>query len=183
MKDETVMKLVRSGDVQKLAILFERYHIKLFNYFLRLSGKRDISEDLTQDVFFRLLKYRQTFRGESKFLTWMYSIARNVYIDYYKSKKPDLSLEEQFHEEFDDRPKPEETVEADQERQLLHQALNTLPAEKKEVLILSRFQGLKYEEISNLMDCSLASVKTRVHRAIKDLRKAYRAISIKGGIT
>lgn len=180
MKDELVMQKVRNGDVQKLAILFERHHIKIFNYFLRLSGKRDVSEDLTQDVFFRILKYRQTFRGESKFTTWMYSISRNVYIDFYKNKKGDISLEDQYYEELDTKPLPQEKSESEQEKIILHKALETLSPERKEVLILSRFQGLKYHEISNLMDCSLSSVKTRVHRAIKDLRKAYKLISLRG---
>ena len=183
MKDELLMDEVRNGDVQKLAVLFERYNIKLFNYFLRLSGKRDVSEDLTQDVFFRVLKYRQTFRGESKFLTWMYSIARNVYVDFYRNNKNDFSLDDQYDKEFDSAPLPEENVETDQEKILLHKAMDTLSYEKKEVLILSRFQGLKYDEISHLMDCSLSSVKTRVHRAIKDLRKAYTAMSLKGGLS
>ena len=75
MQDEEIMSSVKKGSVNMLAILFERYHVKLYNYFLRLTGDKGISEDLTQEVFLRILKYRDTFRHESKFTTWMYQIA------------------------------------------------------------------------------------------------------------
>ena len=63
--DNQLMEEVRDGKVEKLAILFERHHVTLYNFFLRLTANRSISEDLVQDVFFRILRYRHTYRGES----------------------------------------------------------------------------------------------------------------------
>jgi len=69
---------VSEGQVSDLRILFERHHPKLFAFFVRMTGNREMSEDLTQDVFVRILKYRQTFRPGGSFRTWIYQIARNA---------------------------------------------------------------------------------------------------------
>lgn len=163
-----------------LAILFERYHVKLYNFFFRLTGDAGLSEDLTQEVFLRILKYRETFRGESKFTTWMYQIGRNVHIDHIRKKRPESPLDDQFHEEAAPEPLPDEAVSKEQDAVFLDKALNLLPAAKKEILVLSRFQGMKYKDISQLLGCSLSTVKVQVHRAIKDLRKTY--LELKGGM-
>lgn len=182
MIDEDVMKKIRDGNVQLLAVLFERYHVKLYNYFLRLTGNKGISEDLTQDVFFRILKYRVTFRGESKFTTWMYQIGRNVHIDHLRKQREEMPLEETWVEKPSLEPQPEQRTEAEQEAVFLHEALARLSPAKKEVLVLSRFQGMKYNDIARVLGCSLASVKTQVHRAIKDLREIYMNLSVKRGV-
>ena len=162
-----------------LAILFERCHVKLFNYFLRLTRQRSLSEDLTQEVFFRILKYRKTYRSESKFTTWMYSIGRNAYIDHLRKYKKEMPLEEMWEEEVSPSQQPHEHSETQEDSEILHQALSLLSPAKKEVLVLSRFQGMKYQDISQIQGCSLSSVKVQVHRAIKDLRKKY--LELQGG--
>ena len=87
ISDNQLMEDVKTGKVEKLAVLFEKYHVQLFNFFLRLTGNRGVSEDLVQDVFMRILKYRKTYRGQSKFTVWMYQIARNAHIDHLRKKK------------------------------------------------------------------------------------------------
>jgi RNA polymerase sigma-70 factor (ECF subfamily) len=180
VNDEDVMQKVSGGKVEMMAILFERHHVKLYNYFLRLTGNNGVSEDLTQDVFFRILKYRATFRRESKFTTWMYQIGRNVHIDHLKKHKKEMPLDERYEEEPAPDIEPAQRTEEEQEALFLRRALSLLPPAKKEVLVLSRFQGMKYDEIAHMLGCSLASVKTRVHRAVKDLKKNY--LELKGGV-
>ncbi|UCH97540.1 MAG: sigma-70 family RNA polymerase sigma factor, partial [Candidatus Aminicenantes bacterium] len=158
-------------NVKMLAVLFERYHVKMYNYFLRLTGNKSVSEDLTQEVFLRILKYRDTFRHESKFTTWMYKIGRNVHIDYLRKYKEEMPLEEKWEEEIAAESQPEQKTQEEQDMVFLHRALSQLTPAKKEVLVLSRFQGMKYQEISQLLGCSLSTVKVQVHRAIKDLRE------------
>lgn len=177
--DEQVMENVKDGRVEMLAILFEKYHVRLYNFFLRLTGDKGGSEDLVQDVFFRILKYRTSYRGECKFTTWMYQIARNANIDYLKKYKKDIPIEEQWDEEASPELQPEEKASAEQDEVFLHKALSKLPWKKREVLVLSRFQDMKYKDIAQLLDCSIESVKILVHRAIKDLRKTY--LAMKGG--
>jgi len=171
--DEQIMIQVQGGRVAMLAILFERHHVRLYNFFLRLSGDRSLSEDLVQEVFLRILKYRASFRGDSKFSTWMYQIGRNAHIDQLRARRPEMPIEEVWEQSPCPRPRPEQQAESEQEADLLARALDKLPLRKREVLLLSRFQGLKYEEIAGLLACSVQAVKVMVHRSLKDLRRHY----------
>lgn len=175
--DNQIMLEVKEGKVEKLAILFEKHHVKLFNFFLRLTGNRGISEDLVQDVFYRILKYRTTYHGRSKFTVWMYQIARNAHIDHLRKQKKDIPLEDQWEEAVSPEPSPHEEVEHGQEVALMRQALSRLPLKKREILVLSRYQNMKYREIAELLDCHIGTVKTYVHRAVKDLGKIYLELS------
>lgn len=177
--DNKLMEDVKEGKVEKMAVLFEKYHVSLFNFFMRLTGNRNISEDLVQEVFMRMLKYRSTYQGRSKFTLWMYQIARNAHIDFLRKKKNTLSLDEQWSEPITSEATPAEKLEGGQEVQLMRQALAQLPLKKREVLILSRYQNLKYKEIAELMDCHIGTVKAHVHRAIKELGKIY--FELQGG--
>jgi RNA polymerase sigma-70 factor (ECF subfamily) len=171
--DHHLMLQVRSGDVGKLGILFERYHGMLFNFFLRMTGSNHVSEDLVQDVFFRILKYRNTYRDKSQFTTWMYKIARHVRFDDLKKRKPEILLEEQEQLWASRDPIPIDSLEKKQEMKILGSALLQLPPEKREVLILSRFQHLKYEEIASIIGCDVGTVKVRVYRATRELRDIF----------
>lgn len=177
MTDIELMENVKEGQVEKLAVLFERHHVSLYNFFLHLTGSRNISEDLVQDVFYRILNYRSTYKGESKFTTWMYKIARNAHIDFLRKKKEELPLEEQWNESLSPEPSPEKKLEIGQDITLMREALAKLPLKKREVLILSRYQDLKYKEIAELLGCQIGTVKAHVHRAIKDLGKIYLELS------
>jgi RNA polymerase sigma-70 factor (ECF subfamily) len=177
--DEQVMAQVQEGRVEMLAVLFERHHIRLYNFFLRLTAERPLSEDLVQEVFMRILKYRGSFRGDSKFSTWMFQIGRNCLIDHLRARRPEVSIDEVWEQEPSPLPLPEERAESEQEADLLARAMERLPLRKREVLLLSRFQGLKYEEIAGLLACSVQSVKVQVHRALKDLRQHY--LVLQGG--
>jgi RNA polymerase sigma-70 factor (ECF subfamily) len=179
--DNRLMEEVRDGRVEKLAILFERHHVMLFNFFLRLTGNRNISEDLVQEVFFRILKYRRTYQGQSKFTVWMYQIARNVHIDRLRKLKPEVALEEQFEEPASQEAPYVERLSTEIDISLLRTALDRLPLRKREVLLLSRFQEMKYKDIAELLGCDIGSIKSTVHRAIKDLGRIY--FELQGGET
>ncbi len=177
MTDNLLMEDVRDGKVEKLAILFERHHVALFNYFLRLTGNRPVSEDLVQEVFTRILKYRTTYRGEDRFAVWMYKIGRNAHIDFLRRQKETVPLEDQFDEAQSADLIPEERVERQQEAALISRALKRLSPRKQEVILLSRFQNLKYREIAELMECPVGTVKGMVHRAVQELGDIYKQLS------
>ncbi len=177
--DNRLMEEVRDGKVERLAILFERHHVMLFNFFLRLTGNRSLSEDLVQDVFFRILKYRKTYHGESKFSVWMYQIARNVHVDHLRKHKQEVPLDGQFEEPAGAEPPAAERMSAEVDVALLKRALDRLPLRKKEILLLSRFQEMKYREIAELVGCDIGSIKSTIHRAIKELGKIY--FELQGG--
>jgi RNA polymerase sigma factor (sigma-70 family) len=149
LPDEELMFLVRNGVAEMLGVLFDRYQSPLFNFYCKLTGDRVVSEDLVQDVFYRILKYRKTYQPGSPFRTWMYQIARNARIDYAKRQRTEVEVE---GERSPSTPS-EDPVQHDQETAMLHRALMQLSEEKREVLVLSRFQELKYEEIAQLQGC------------------------------
>lgn len=171
--DNDLMCAVRDGAVSNLGVLFERYHGRLYNYFVRHTSRRDASEDLVQDVFFRMLKYRHTYRGDAPFTVWMYQLAKNASADYFKKWKNESSLDEDVDQQRDMSPIPSEESERTEEHEFLKQALARISEEKREVLILSRFQDLKYEDIGKILDCPVGTIKARVHFALKDLRDEY----------
>ena len=171
--DEELMMKVRDGEVGELGPLFERHHSRLYQFCLRMTGAPALAEDLVQEVFHRMLRYRHTFRGDSSFLPWMYRMARNACADHYRRTGGDEPLgereENRAHQEADALARLEETEAVS----LLRQALLELPFDKREVLVLSRFEARRYQEIAALLDCSVGAVKVRVHRAIGELRATY----------
>jgi RNA polymerase sigma-70 factor (ECF subfamily) len=169
ISDEELMSQVRSGVGEMLGVLFERYHVPLFNFYLKLTGDRSMSEDLVQEVFFRILKYRHSYRPETAFRAWMYQIARNARVDHLRKRRPEASWEPEMSPPVE----PVDTAQQTQETVLLHSALMRISEDKREVLILSRFQDLKYEEIAQLLGCEVGTVKTRVHRALQELRQIF----------
>jgi len=177
--DNELMELVRDGKVEKLAILFERHQTMLYNFFLRLTGNRAASEDLVQEVFIRILKYRAGYQGENRFVVWVFQIARNAHVDFLRKKKGEVALDDQFAEAPSQEPLPEERFEADQEAVLVRRALDKLPPKKRELLVLFRFQNLKLREIAELLDVQVGTVKVQVHRALKDLSRIY--LELQGG--
>ena len=94
MEDEAIMQDVRAGDVGKLETLFDRHHGRCSRYFMHLTSNRAASEDLVQEVFFRILKYRHTYQTETSFRAWMYQIGRNVFMDQAGRRKAEVALPE-----------------------------------------------------------------------------------------
>lgn len=169
MSDEDLMSQVHNGISEMLGVLFERYHVPLFNFYLKLTGSRPVSEDLVQEVFFRILKYRHSYRLDTPFRAWMYQIARNARLDYLRKRKPETSFEPEMSPSIE----PTDTAQQTQETELLRTALMQISEDKREVLVLSRFQDLKYEEIAQMLGCEVNTVKTRVHRALQELRQVF----------
>lgn len=169
------MLKVRSGDLDMMALLFQRYYRALYGFLFHMTRHREASEDLLQNVFYRMLRSRHTFTGEGEFKTWMYSIARNVVKDHLKKSRraPDSYDTAELTERISVSTRTDETLEYRLEIKALQRALNALSAESREVLILSRFQDLRYEEVAGVLGISVGAVKVRVHRAINQLKELY----------
>ena len=168
------MIAVQQGEVGKMGVLFERHHARIYNFCHRMTGNQAASEDLVQEAFMRALKYRQSFRGDSDFVPWLYRLARNVCNDYFNKNQRFPVTGGDLPEEISTDPSALDSVEQREQICLLRQALLRLPVERREVLILSRFEFRNYEEIAQLMGCSVGAVKVRVHRAMNQLRETYR---------
>ena len=181
VSDENLMAAVCQGDLRKLAVLFERHHRALYNFFLHMNGNPDVSQDLVQDVFFRILRYRHTYRDGRPFVAWMYQIARNASIDAGRKRTGELQLvmsrddedERTMREPVSEMPGAEEAMRKRQEIALLRRALERLPEDKREVLVLSRVQNLAYDQIASILGCETGAVKVRVYRATRALGEIY----------
>lgn len=175
LSDNALMLKVKAGDLDRLGLLFERHHRKLYSFFHRLTTSGVVSEDLVQNVFVRMLTYKHTFTGEGKFTTWMYHLARNVHADHYKkSKRLGYTQDYTAYEEIlPDGTDPEAQARQQEEVRLLEKALQLLDLEKREVLVLSRYQEMKYKEIAELLHCTEGAVKVKVFRAMNELKSIY----------
>jgi RNA polymerase sigma factor (sigma-70 family) len=173
MTDESIMEAVKRGELQQASVLFERYHKRIFNFLARMTMDRELAEDLTQNVFLRMLKYRNSYKEGLRFQSWIYQVARNVFSDHYqahKNRQAEFVDVEKMQERIEDRS---ETEEQDEREKKLHRSLQRLTDEQRELLVLTRFQHLKYEEVATLMDTTVANIKVKVHRAILKLREHY----------
>lgn len=178
------MLQVKEGQVDKLGLLFERYHKNLFGFFYRLTLEKEASEDLVQNVFLRIMKYRHTYHGDGKFSTWMYHMARNLFADYYKKQKKmgykeDVLITDRY---FRNETNAESARIQNEEVSLLQKAIEHLPIDKKEVIILSKYQEMKYKDIADLLGITESAVKVRIFRALKDLKTAYEKLEAQSSI-
>jgi RNA polymerase sigma-70 factor (ECF subfamily) len=170
--DSALMKLVQAGDSAQLATLFERYHLGLFRYLLSLTRNRALSEDLVQEVFFRVLKYARSYDPSLSFSVWLYGMARNACFDALQKGRAEMTGSE-MEDIRSSAPMPEEVIARKQDVTFLEEALQKLPEDKREVLILSRFHNMRYEEIARILKCEIGTVKVRVYRALKELRESF----------
>lgn len=157
--DDRIMSRVRDGHPEALGVLFERYHVKLLNFFLRMTGNRSRAEDLVQESFVRILRYKDSFQPDrGSFATWMYRLARSVFTDDYRK-----SIRRR-HEELDESghaaegPSLQEQAEMSESALILQRCLLKLSKEKREVLVLHRFHFKSFNEIAVILDCSVSSV-------------------------
>jgi len=173
--DHELMIAVRAGEIDKLGDLFERHHRPLYGFFVHITGDRTASEDLVQLVFYRILKYRHTYRDEGRFSAWIYHLARKVAADHFRhcNASPVAADPEEVHAVPDQAPHAADRAVAADDTARLHAAMASLDPAQRELLVLARFQRLKHEEIARLFDISVGAVKVRVHRAFKDLRDSY----------
>ncbi len=132
-----------------------------------------------QEVFTRILKYRHTYRPDSDFLVWTYQMARNAAADYCRKRgrRAEVDEEPRADEVTSAAPRPLDELESAEAVGLLHQALGKLPLDKRELLVMSRFQNLKYEQIAEILGCTVGAVKVRVHRAVNQLRDVYLSLA------
>jgi RNA polymerase sigma factor (sigma-70 family) len=173
MTDELLMEAVKRGELQQATLLFERYNKRIFNFLARMTMDRALAEDLTQNVFLRIIKYRNSYREGAKFQSWIFQVARNVFSDHYQAHKNKFSDFVDVEQVSDYMPDSEHAEEQDEKEKLLHRSMAKLSEEQRELLVLTRFQHMKYEDVAAIMDTTVANIKVKVHRAILKLKEYY----------
>ena len=165
------MLQVSDGNLDLLTILFDRYHLRIFNFFNKMVRNKAVSEDLTQDVFLKIMKYRTSYKS-GNFASWIYTVARNIFSTYYQKTKKErtsdidentISIEETTFEKSS----------REDEINHLQKSLLKLNNSDRELIIMHRYQEIKYEQIAEIIGSSEGAVKVKVHRALKKLKEIY----------
>jgi RNA polymerase sigma-70 factor (ECF subfamily) len=168
---------VKDGDLDKLGLLFKRYKKQLFMFFYRMNNDDHLSEDLVQNVFMRVLKYRKSFTGKGAFRVWLFHIARNEFYDHYRrnssKERTDVNIDSERVSEYETEEISRETEE---NLHLLKLAIDRLKIDRREVIILSKIDGLKYRDIAGILKCTEGTVKSKVFRALAELKEEFTKI-------
>ncbi len=172
--DSQLMTAVRGGQLAQLGVLFERHHRRVYGFCRRLTGNPAAAEDLVQEVFMRLLRYRESYRPGAEFAPWMYTLARNACLDHLRSRQVPTVGEVEIDERPGGEPSAFETTAGREEVRRLQRAFRRLSAGERELLVLARLEGRRYQEIAELLECSVGAVKLRVHRAVRRLQELVR---------
>jgi RNA polymerase sigma factor (sigma-70 family) len=176
LADNYLMAKVRDGDPEKLGLLYERYKRPLLGFFMGMVRDKELGEDLVQNTFVRILKYKHLFRGDGDFRTWMFHIARNVKNDHFRKNKITHEKVEKWEDKIKDEGNLMLEWQSEDEQRMLAIAMDKLPEDKREILLLSKYQEKKYKEIGEILGCTEGTVKVKVFRALQDLKAIYHQV-------
>lgn len=180
--EKTIVEKAKNGDERAFEALVTQYERLVYAVALKLLGNEHDAQDAAQETFIKLYRNLPSFRGESKFSVWLYRLANNVCIDILRKKSvPTVSLSEDEDGGRlnipDGRFSPENELEKKQLRQAVDRALKSLPEPYRQALVLREMAGRSYEEIAQVLDIDIGTVKSRIFRA----RRRLCAILIEDG--
>ena len=173
MTDELLMRAVQGGDLDSLGELFERHHRQVFHFLSRTTGDSAVAEDLVQEVFVRILKYRHTYDASRRFETWVFRLARNVRADHFRKRGPAVEAMDDEMDMPTADAGPAQQLEQQMNAQQLERALQRMADEPRDLLVLARCHGMPYDQIADTLGIEVGAVKVRVHRALKQLRAVF----------
>jgi RNA polymerase sigma-70 factor (ECF subfamily) len=185
LTDQEVVLLARSGREAAYRELIRRYERPVFALLFRMVRDRELAEDLSQETFVKALNAIESYRPEFKFSSWIFKIANNAAIDHLRRRELDtLSLDGSPHAETPEamqatalqigarQESPLDTVEAKELGSEIEAAIGRLRPEYRSCILLRHVEGRAYEEIAEILDLPLGTVKTYIHRARNELRVA-----------
>jgi RNA polymerase sigma-70 factor (ECF subfamily) len=169
-QDEQMVRDVLDGKVESFRAIIERYQLPVHRMISNMINDHHAAEDITQEVFMAVFNKLSTFDPmRCRFSTWLFTIARNKSINHLRRNKKTLSLDSQ---EFVSSSDPSEQICNEEFFQQMDRALSALPKNQKRAFVLAEFEKLPYEEIAQIECVGIGTIKTRIHRAKKKLRKA-----------
>ncbi len=184
LSDKDVIAQAREGRDSAFRELIRRYERPVFSVIYRMVRDRELSEDLAQDTFIKVLNALDKYDPSYKFSSWIFKIAHNTTVDHLRKKRPDtLSLEGSPHARTQEQAEatsftavdtaedPEHYTESQEIGSEIETAIGTLRPEYREAILLWHVEGRPYDEIAEIMDLPLGTVKTYIHRGRKELRE------------
>lgn len=170
--EETLMTSLKAGNIDALGKLYDMFATCVFRYSLRVMGSKEAAEDITQDVFLNIWKYRESYMPENRFKAWAMRICLNLCRDRLKcSERRNISLAEDHLSQADSSLSPEQEVESGQIIERMAIAFNQLPEAYQQILAI-RFDGdLNIAETALALGCSIRTVHYQTAQAIEKLRQ------------
>jgi len=169
--DEDLIEQFQNGDLYAFDLIVKRYKNQLLNFVYRFLGNVEEAEDIVQETFLRVYRNRKAYQKVAKFSTWIYTIAGNLAKTELRKRKrrkffsiSDLGYDDKDYDIADEEFNPEKTVDGNIKEEIIHKEIQALSPKFREVIILRDVQELSYEEISNIVDIPLGTVKSRVNR-------------------
>ncbi len=178
--DEELMRRTQNKDRQGFEILYERYHASVLSYLYRMLGNLEDVESIAQEVFLRAFRFAPTYRFPQKFSTWLFTITRNLAINYSRRRKrsPVRNVTELNLEGVDISGDPwqvaqraTDDVEKQEEIARVLKALDDLPNDQKEVIVLGVFQDLSYAEMEEITGTKAVTLRSRMFHGLKRLAR------------
>ena len=179
-EEQALVQQARQGDEGAFAALVEQNQGRIYHLALRMTGNPDDAAELCQEAFLNAWKGLGKFQGESSFSTWLYRLTQNVCIDFLRKQKRQQHVSLTFSDDEDEgkelsvpdpEPLPEERVIFNEKQEAIRNAMNALPVDFREILELRVVRQLPYEQIAQIMDLPVGTVKSRLARARLQLKK------------
>jgi len=169
------MTKIQEGHIDLLGILFSRHSKNAYAQCYRMVGDSQTSEDLVQESFLRVLRYRMKFRGDARFSTWLYRIVANVCLDHIGARRKEDAAFEALASDTDCLDSV--TLPDESDIGIAKTAYDALLPEQQELLVLSRIDGVGYKEIAARYDISEGAARVRVHRTVRELKSNIIALT------
>jgi RNA polymerase sigma-70 factor (ECF subfamily) len=181
LSSEDLMARVAKGDDEAFEILVTRHQTPILNLIYRFLGDRAQAKDLAQEVFLRVWQAAKTYEAKAKFTTWIYQIATNLcfnelkaarrrrWFPFHRSEESDENAVEDAYS--DSSPTAEDILLAKERSRQISEALQNLPDNQRMALVLKRYDGLSYQEIAQVIGCSVSAVESLLVRAKRTLQQ------------
>ena len=174
-EEQSLIKRCKDGDFRAFRELMEQYQSRIYSVCYGILRNREDARDVVQEVFIKVYNSLKTFKGESGLYVWIYRIAVNTSVDYYRKRKRKMKIIEHAFKEKKEGPPairldtPRDVTLNLELKEMVTKAINTLPDKHKGVIILREIEGLSYQEIAKILRCSEGTVMSRLFYARKRL--------------
>ncbi len=174
------MRRLRDGDDLALNEIMTRWEVRVTGFLLRLTGNAAVAGDLAEETFVRVYQNRATYRDNGTFAAWLFAIATNLARHHarWQLRHPAVSLDEEdpqgrrLREAVDDESPPDDSAEARERSEAVRSAVQALPHDLREAVVLFEYEDLSHQEIARIAGCSPKAVETRLYRARRFLRES-----------
>ncbi len=177
-QEAMIVQRIIGGETEAFELLVLEYQKNVYNVALRITGNAEDAADMAQEAFIKAFNSISSFKGDSRFSVWLYRIVSNVCVDFLRSRarRPASSLSTENEEGesveleiADESLSPEKLLETKLSCEAVRRGLDSLPGDYRQILLLREIQGLSYDEIAQILDIEIGTVKSRIFRARKKL--------------